>query len=49
MFEQSGIQPETTSLVTMENIVDCLWRDRDGRRKVRVSIHALANKPTLTK
>jgi hypothetical protein len=36
-FASPGITPDTTTIVTMGDIVDSLWRDRSGRRAIRVS------------
>ncbi|KAF8171478.1 hypothetical protein BJ912DRAFT_860528 [Pholiota molesta] len=35
-FASPGITPDTTTIVTMGDIVDSLWRDRSGRRAIRL-------------
>lgn len=36
-FAVPGVKPDSITVVEEEKIVDSLWNDREGRRKIRVS------------
>lgn len=45
-FKEAGIEPGSVTTVPLLNVVDCLWQDRVGRRKIRVRISIIYEKLT---